>query len=299
MARTTGGTEISLTSGDYAARVVTVGAGLAGLTRDGHDLVVPHAAADLPRGWLGKVLIPWPNRITGGVYTWRGTTYDVPVNEPRTGAALHGLMAWVDWSVVHADSDSATLGAFVAPRYGYPWALEAWVTYALHAETGLTVTVTSTNIGSETAPYGVSTHNYLSIDQAPSDTYELTVPARTVLEADERLAPVARRAVGDLDLDYTTPRAVGAAAIDHAFTDLAEGTWAVSLRAPETGWEVSLESDAPWVQVYSGEELGRRGIAVEPMSCPPAAFNSGEDVVALEPGQSHSLTFTIRGTVRD
>jgi len=296
MTRTTSGTEIVLTSGAYRARLVTVGAGLAGLTLDGHALTIPHAASDLPPGWIGKTLLPWPNRITRGVYTWEGTTYRVPVNDPEHHAALHGLMAWVDWSVVHADDDSATLGAFVAPRYWYPWAIESWVTYALHAETGLTVTLTSTNVGSATAPYGASSHPYLSLDLADNAGYELTVPAASVLETDADLAPVALRPVADLGLDYRVPRALGTSRIDHAFTDLPAGPWAVTVGSPDTGRSTVLEADARWVQVYTGDRMGRRGVAVEPMTCAPDAFNSGVGLIGLEPGQSHSLTFTIRGS---
>jgi len=56
-----------------------------------------------------------------------------------------------------------------------------------------------------------------------------------------------------------------------------------------------MEAEDPWCQVYSGEEIGRAGVAVEPMTCPPDAFNSGEDVIVLEPGDSHVFEFRIRG----
>lgn len=296
MGRTTSGTELVLTSGDYEARVVTVGAGLASLRLDGHDVILPHGAAELPRAWQGKVLIPWPNRIAGGTYVFGGERFDVPVNETETGAALHGLMAWVDWRVVHADSDSVTLGAFVAPRYGYPWALESWVTYALHGDTGLSVTITSTNVGAVPAPYGVSQHPYLSLDRACVDACELSVPASRVLEVDERLSPVALRGVGDLGLDFRAARTLGDVSVDHAFTGLPAHEWAVTLRDPASGARVDLVSDAPWVQVYSGETVGRTGVAVEPMSCAPDAFNTGEGLVVLAPGASHTLTYSLRAS---
>lgn len=57
---------------------------------------------------------------------------------------------------------------------------------------------------------------------------------------------------------------------------------------------VSLSSDARWLQVYTADNIGRVGVAVEPMSCPPNAFNSGTDVVALGAGQTHSLSASIR-----
>lgn len=293
MGRTTSGTELVLTSGGYTARIVSVGAALASLDLEGHDLVVPHRARDLPRAWQGKTLIPWPNRITEGTYRFDGERFDVPVNERETGAALHGLMGWVDWRVVHADADSATLGAFVAPRYWYPWALESWVTYALHGDTGLSVTITSTNVGARPAPYGVSQHPFLTVDGRRADDCELAVPASRVLEVDSRMAPVALRDVGELDLDFRSARMLGGRSVDHAFTGLPPEGWTVTLRDPDSGAGVALNADAPWVQVYSGEILDRVGIAVEPMSCAPDAFNSGEGLVILEPGASHTLTYTV------
>ena len=58
---------------------------------------------------------------------------------------------------------------------------------------------------------------------------------------------------------------------------------------------LSLCSDQLWVQVYSGEKLQRQGLAVEPMSCPPNAFNSGIDLLLLESGKPHRLFFNIYG----
>ena len=296
MTRTKSGTEIVLSSGRYTARLVTVGAGLAGLTLNGRGVTLSHEASVVPDAWMGKTLIPWPNRIAQGRYTWRGQDYNVPVNEPETGSALHGFMSWLDWTVVHADTDSATLGAFVAARYGYPWALESWVTYALHDETGLTVSISTTNVGPDTAPYGVSSHPFLTVGEAPVDGYVLDVPAASVLEVDGNLIPTRLSGVSEAGLDYRGGRAVEANTIDHAFTDLPDGQWSVTITDPETGASSAITSDVPWVQVYSGEKVGRRGLAVEPMTCAPDAFNSGVGLIELEPGQSHSMTFVITGT---
>jgi aldose 1-epimerase len=47
----------------------------------------------------------------------------------------------------------------------------------------------------------------------------------------------------------------------------------------------------PWVQVHTADRpepgLNRSGLAVEPMTCPPDAFNSGVDLVRLQPGAEH------------
>ena len=89
---------------------------------------------------------------------------------------------------------------------------------------------------------------------------------------------------------------LGGAELDTAFTDVtpdADGRWRVRLRHPGIGGAVTVWADAgayPWLQVFTGDSLPeplRRtsGVAVEPMTCPPDAFRSGQDLVVLAPGQ--------------
>ena len=126
---------------------------------------------------------------------------------------------------------------------------------------------------------------------------ELTSPAGLAYEADEHMIPVTAHPAGDLGLDFRSPRLIGSTSIDHCFTELPVGTWTVTLRSPASGVGVSLSSDVRWLQVYSADDIDRVGVAVEPMTCPPDAFNSGTDVVALEPGATHTLSARIAGTV--
>jgi len=97
---------IDLVAGDYEARIATSGATLVHLRRAGSDLVIPFdAEASLPEGWQGKTLVPWPNRIVGARYAYRGQEYPVPCNEPETGSALHGLVGWADFQVVATSAE--------------------------------------------------------------------------------------------------------------------------------------------------------------------------------------------------
>jgi aldose 1-epimerase len=94
---------------------------------------------------------------------------------------------------------------------------------------------------------------------------------------------------------------IGSTVLDHAFTDLArgeDGRARVELRDPERGDGVALWVDAtyPYVMVFTGDPLpdvNRHSLAVEPMTCPPNAFRSGEGLVRLEPGQSFTSTWGI------
>ena len=321
---------IDLAAGDYAARIATAGATLVHLRKAGSDLVVPFdAEASLPAAWQGKTLIPWPNRIAGARYTYRGTDYLVPCNEPETGAALHGLVGWADFQVVamgegaaeatgvgapasSADpASSVELGLNLPGSYAYPWSLEVRVRFDLDARTGLTVTATTTSLGAgalpssgvvgvpETggplapAPYGVSFHPYLT-RSVPLDECVLQVPAARVLDVDGRMAPAAERDITGTDWDWRAGRLVRRIATDNAYTGLPRGPWEVRLTGGEAGRTVVMSAEAPWVQIYTAEYLGRRGVAVEPMTCPPDAFNSGRDLVELDTGRSHSFAYALR-----
>ena len=287
MDRSASGREIVLQAGDHEARIVTVGAGLASLRYRGHELIVSHAVNECPPGYLGKVLMPWPNRVAGGSYSWEGSSYDLPVDEPDFRTALHGFVAFQEWEIAEADSSSVLLRTLIAARYSYPWTLLAHARYSLDAHAGLTVELSATNIGEGTAPYGVGFHPYLAV--------ELENPASVIYEADASMIPVAAHDVASFGLDFRSPAIIGTSQLDHAFAGLPEGTWAVTLRDPSSGVGVSLSSDARWLQVYSADYIDRVGVAVEPMSCPPNAFNSGTDVIALNAGETHTLSARIAG----
>lgn len=289
------GREVVLRAGDYRARIVTVGAGLAGLTYRGHELIVPHSVDECPPAYLGKVLMPWPNRIAGGTYSWEGVSYDLPVDEHAFGTSLHGFVAFQEWEIAEADTSSVLLRTLIPARYSYPWTLVASARYSLDPELGLTVELSATNIGEGTAPYGVGFHPYLAVDDLRADALELVNPASVIYEADASMIPVAAHDVASYGLDFRSPAIIGDSRLDHAFAGLPEGDWSVTLRDPASGVGVSLSSDARWLQVYSADYIGRVGVAVEPMSCPPNAFNSGTDVVALGPGESYTLSARISG----
>lgn len=290
MAQLASGQNIILRAGDYEARTVTVGAGLAELTYKGAALITSYGHDEFAPEFMGKILLPWPNRVAGGRYQSGGTTYQLPINDLAHNAALHGLMAWQEWQVADMSEDAVTFKALVAPRPGYPWTLRATVKYALDSRSGLTVTVQTTNIGNDAAAYGVAAHPYIYFGEGTVNSYELEIPAKAAAVMDENLIPTGSQPASNLH----TSGLIGEAQIDDAYTDLPEGIWQVTVRDTSAGRAVAISSDARWLQVYSGDELGRKGLAVEPMSCAPNAFNSGEDLTVLAPGSSHRFSYSLK-----
>ncbi|WP_163167056.1 aldose-1-epimerase [Arthrobacter sp. Alg241-R88] len=288
---------IILEAGDYKATVTSVGAGLVSLSFQGHDIVLPFPGCELPPAYAGKVLMPWPNRVAGGAYTFAGQRYELPVNEASTGSALHGLALWNAWQVARRSESEVALSHLLHGEPGYPFQLALSVRYALDAGTGLQVELQAVNCGTAVAPYGCGSHPYITVGGEDVDNCELSFRAGKVLLTDHKLQPAGLLDTEGTDFEFSEARMLGSQSLDHAFTDLPRGDWNVTLHSPALNLSAVVEAsgtDAPWLQLYSGELRGRKGLAVEPMTCPPDAFNSGQDLAALEPGESHSLAFRIR-----
>lgn len=284
-----GGKTIELNVGGYQAKIVTVGAGLAELTHHGRHLVIPHKPEEMPLAHLGKILVPWPNRVANGCYQYDGKTYQLAINDPVSHTAIHGLLAWRDWQISHQSATEVTLTIFLPPSYGYPFALRSEVTYRLDAASGLHVFISAQNIGDQPAPYGAGAHPYLTCDLEKIDRYTLAIPAEEVFLNLQELHSVVHT-----DLDFRTPHQIADTQIDHTFKTLTSGMeWEVRIASPSKGMATWLRGDQPWLQVYSGEKLHRLGLAVEPMTCPPDAFNSGIGLVYLAPDETHQLHYFI------
>lgn len=274
-----GGKTIHLQAGHYEAKIVTVGAGLAELMHRGRHIVIPHKPEEIPQAHLGKVLVPWPNRVADGCYQHNGKTFQLAVNDPISHTAIHGLLAWRDWQINQQSASEVSLMIFLPPSYGYPFALVSEVIYRLGADCGLHVFIRTQNVGDEIAPYGAGAHPYLTCNLHPIDGCELTLPA-----SEETCG----------ERDFTTPRLIAQTTIDHTFRTLPpDAEWEVRITSQSQNMSTFLRSHQPWLQIYTGEKLARRGLAVEPMTCPPDAFNSGISLIHLAPGEAHQMHFLI------
>jgi aldose 1-epimerase len=290
--RSASGEQYEIAHRDQHAVLTEVGAGLRSYTVGGHDVLDGYGAAEMASAGRGQVLIPWPNRIAGGRYDWRGRTLQLPLTEPEAGNAIHGLVRWVAWSVVEREAHRVAMALDLHPQPGYPFALSLRVEYAL-TDTGLRVATTATNAGDEPCPYGAGAHPYVTAGTTTVDTAILAVPARTVLQPDAD-GTLGRTAVEGTTFDFRQPRPIGDIVLDDCFTDLtrdADGLARVTLADTGSGREVSLWVDEQheYLMLFTGDplrEVRRGSLAVEPMTCPPNAFRSGEAIVALAPGES-------------
>jgi aldose 1-epimerase len=298
------GAQFDIAAGDYQASITQLGAGMRALTFLGRPVIRSYQPDDLPPAGSGQLLLPWPNRVDHGRYSFGGASYQLDLSEPAHGNAIHGLTRFVTWQPVVHEADRVTLGLQLRGHTGYPFCLDLQASYRLTAQAGLEVTVSARNPGSRPAPYGTGSHPYLQAGTDLVDHWHLQLPAHRWQPADDRGIPVGQpEDVAGSPYDFRERRPIGTVSLDHAFTGLRTGpdgrAWA-RLTGPAT--EVSLWAGPGyrWLQVFTGDPLGpgqrRRALAIEPMTCPPNALATGADLLTVEPGGGVSHSWGIRAT---
>jgi aldose 1-epimerase len=279
---------------DQRAVVTEVGGGLRTYNVGEREVLDGYGVHEMCLSGRGQVLAPWPNRIADASYEFGGVRHELPVNERASQSAIHGLLRWVSWTPLERTPHRLVIAYELHPQPGYPFALSLRIEYEL-SERGLRVSTTATNVGAESCPFGVGFHPYLRPGTRTVDTATLHLPARTVLGTN------GRSPVQGTDIDFLQPRGVGDAVLDTCFADLErgeDGLARVVLADPTNGASTTLWVDEAYgyLMVYTGDtrpDVSRRSLAVEPMTCPPQAFRTGESVIVLEPGESTAATWGI------
>lgn len=289
----------------HRAVVVEVGGGLRGYAVDGVDIVDGYAPGEICPGCAGQVLVPWPNRIRDGRYTFGGRNLQLSLTEPAMHNAIHGLARWVRWRPVEHAADAVTLEYDLAAEPGYPWTLRLRTRWSVGPD-GLRADHEATNRSGEPAPYGLGVHPYLMIPGVAVDDLVLKLPTQQRLLVDGRLLPMGAAKVAGGPFDFTEPRRIGSAHLDTAFGDVVrddDGLARAVLASAdgEQTREVWADEQFGWWQVFTGDTLhgdrNRRSVALEPMTCPPDAFRSGRDVITIEPGGTWRGSWGIRSKV--
>lgn len=310
-------------SGPARAVITELAAGIRSYAVDGIDLVETFAEHSRPPMGAGIVLVPWPNRIRDGLWhdgasgSEGGTAQQLALTEPARHNAIHGLLRYSPYRETLRTQSMVTLSATVFPQAAYPFQLDTEVSYALVAD-GLDVTHSIRNVGRGDAPVAIGAHPYLRIGDVPSGELLLRVAADTHIDVDERMNPVGSSSVTDTRFDLRTDRKVDTLDLDDGFTGVSmEHGRSVhtsseharsehTLTAPD-GRTVSLWGDEniTYVQVFTPRSfpvqtaagvVSRQAVAIEPMTAPADAFNSGEGVRRLKQGEEWTVRWGIRHT---
>lgn len=296
------GEQFRISAGSHRATIVEVGGGIREYSVDGRDVLDPYPLNSMCDGAHGAPLVPWPNRLADGAYSFDGNDYQVAITEPDKHNAIHGLLRWRNWQAIEHQPDRVLMATRLHPLKGYPFLLDVQIEYTV-SKAGLTVATTATNRGETTCPYGSGQHPYLSPGAGTIDECDLQLSAESWIDTDNpRQLPTGTSATTGTPFDFSSAKRLGGQRLDTPFSDLVRDAdkraWVTLTATDGTRAELWVDHTYELIELYTGDTLAprrkRRGLGAEPMTCPPNAFQSGAGVHRLDPGMSVTTTWGAR-----
>ena len=291
--------EIASADGRVRAGIDLLGGGLRFLRVGGRALVEEYPAGARRPAAAGAVMFPWPNRVRDG--RWRSglTAHQLEVSEPGRGTANHGLVSGRQFALVHSGGDAVTVRTRVRDEPGYPFDLRLEITYSAR-EDGLVVSTSVVNEGSEPAPCALGFHPYLRVAGHDLDDLRVHLAVDRAVQVDDRLLPVAVEPLAPGSVD-PSDLPLARRELNHCFRSVPgpDGGHSHRVVGPDGGGvEIRADASFGWVQVFTCPDFPRgpatvRALALEPMTAPPDALNSGIDLRWLEPGAEWALRWSL------
>ena len=254
---------------------------------------------------LGATIGRYANRIAGGAFILDGHPYRLDVNNgPNT---LHGgLFGWDRqiWQVDELDDNSERATATFSLQspdgdMGFPGNVSATVTYVV-TEQAIAMHFTATT----DAPTVISMANHGYWNLAGSDSiagHELRVAAERRLVMNDVQIPDGAAEVAGTAYDLRTPVDLGSVieatgGLDDCYVIDGTGLREVAaLRCPGNGRSLRVLSDAPGLQVYTGNSLKppftvHQSVSLEAQRMPDAPNQPELGACVLRPGEEYRAT---------
>lgn len=274
----------------------------------------------------GKTPGRYANRIAKGHFTLDGKVYDLPINNGPNH--LHGGPEGYQNQIWNAVSDGNDTVVFThhSPNgdSGYPGAVDAKVTYIWDNDNRLTIKYEATT---DAPTYvNLTNHTYFNMNGHDSGTVldqVLRMNCSEYLPTDPTQIPLGAPAtVKGTPMDFTEGRKLGehihddfealkiGKGYDHCFmVDGFDGTVReiATLQSDKNGRKVTVYSDQPCAQVYTGNWLdgcpeGKGGytyhdydaVAIECQGAPDAPNNDKVPSQRLNPGEVYQRTICFK-----
>ncbi|MHA7306258.1 aldose 1-epimerase family protein [Arthrobacter sp. TMN-49] len=291
------GSQFTLVRGDATAIITSLAAGLRHYDKGGVALVESYPLDAIAPGAAGITLAPFANRVDGGLWELDGVAQQLDITEVPRNNAIHGLLRNMGYTALEHTPTHVLLEATIHPQHGYPFLARHQVRYELGGAGELRVAQTLINDSARPAPCVLGAHPYLTLGTVAPEQLSITVKAASYLSANSRMIPTGTAQVtGRYDL--RAGKAVPVSMMDTCFTELVtdDGVARHTLSAAD-GRSVSLFHDGTvtHVHVYITDNFPGRSLAVamEPMSGPANAFNSGDGLRWLAAGESFTMNWGI------
>eukprot|EP01084_Bolivina_argentea_P122502 217066_1 len=274
--------------------------------------------------YKGCPLMPWANRIANSTYTFFGKTYKVPVNEPARNDALHGFMVNNTFTVEnetitskHAELKlSITFSKELNNLYpGYPFEFTVWIYYRLNSSGVFSIHIEAENIGSvsdEALPFYLGWHPYFNVENISQSMIELDPNCKYInlnCGSPPQTAPLIPTGYSKPWKQFNGKNPIGVAQgntqgmptyYDDAYRVIRnkEGNELIRNKIIDPLRDNTFvlyqeQNKFRFNQLYTGiaYQTGEQAIAFEPQSGSTNAYNNGDDLTVLYPGERYSADF--------
>jgi aldose 1-epimerase len=283
--------EIKITNprGDFAVINTNIGASLIELNLAGLSLI------DLPGSTIhsleknpfhpSALLTPWVNRVRNGNYSFKGKNYQLPINEPALGNAIHGLLARKSFTLVNQSGSSVTLiHEYKGEEPNYPFPFQFQYTYNLTDSGALEVTFEAKNTGAGPLPFACGWHPYFSFPDTTVADLEINFKPISRFLSDSQMIPLKEENLnGKQQFKFSNDK------IDHVFRLEPMEIHRTEFIDTKHQKRLILEQSSilfPFLVVFQPE--GFNSVAIEPMTANTDAFNTGDGLIELAPLEAFS-----------
>ena len=294
---------LTLETPELSVRLTNYGARLLSFTYDGTDcLFGPKNAEELKADtcYCGSICGRVANRIAGGRFELDGKSYGLAVNNGPNH--LHGGMVGFSdrlWTVEEADATHAVL-SLVSPdgEENYPGTVSVRAAYSVEGRSLKLELCASTD-----APtlLNLTNHAYWNLSGAGTvDKHFLQVHAAAYTPMVANIPTGSIAPVQDTLYDLTRPACLGERNAENSIAGGYDDNYVLNT---EPGVKpaalltngrrtLRLQTDAPGVQVYTGDylPLKRGGVALEAQNFPDSPHNPHFPSIVLRPGQTYRRT---------
>jgi aldose 1-epimerase len=299
---------LALTLLDYGATLHSLSVPVSG----GQIEVLPNypdlAGYESGKFFLNPAIGRFANRIANGRFSIGGEGFQVSCNEGAN--MLHGGNMGFDrrmWEIEQASAITAVLH-YVSPdgEEGFPGQVEVRAEYTIASRDTLIITYSATS--NRATPVNLTQHLYFNLSgQASASILDHTLriagpaflPVREDLIPTGEICPVdggaldlrqARR-IGDV-IAADDPQIKQAGGLDFNWVLDTAAETQVELYSPESALTLSISTDQPGMQVYSGQKLTAPfvtygALALEPQGFPDSPNHPGFPDRILRPGQTY------------
>ena len=227
------------------------------------------------------LLSPWVNRVRNGNYSFEGRNYQLPINEPNLGNAIHGLLARMPFDVSLEASKATLTYHYDAEEKAYPFPFEMQLSYSFSVDNSFQLQFQAKNIGSGNMPFACGWHPYFNLTQGNLADWIIRFDSISKFHSDSQMIPLREES-----FDASAGVDLGKEVLDNVFRLEPKTKHITNLYNKQKKESLYLEQssiDFPFLVVFAPENSNC--VAIEPMSANTDAFNTGDGLRILAPDE--------------